>query len=718
CQDFGTLADNPYHGRDSLSPVEEYLDLFNEDEHTLNDKMRAFCGYCQYVQSLTISHQGEYDRLNELLDSISHQSFSTLDRVCADLWNLVHLAFEYDGLWQDFEHATALYGLLGMVVSQNPGIQEIECRATHLIVALRLPGSLLNQATRNLKRLSASGFLRNREIEIFKFLINASSKNQRQEHLQTSRRLEGTPLIDGSEDNSGWDYASGGGCELEELVLQDFDAMEVHDTGARLNLTELRDIPGVLPIRSLTFLDFVTTAHYDDEGFHNQPRQANGSLLAVLEKCPNLEKLRVSFVMGSKCPQYHNLWSQKFIDTVEISPWFLKNLEKSKPIAERGDFVEVMYRSCPNITEIELALTYQFTASHWDSMMQVYGPQLRSLSVWGNLPEFGASAFLTLLGPPISHPSRDTIHCLTRLNINGLEQLHCCAWMALKYLPQLKEFRARGVCLDARYLIMEGGWICKGLEILEIYDAVPRSPGSFNNHWHWCDSQNKWVHNTFCCQCGMVLTENGTLNIATAEETTMKHRKNRSECSVQLQIKVCKLIGQLTQLRELRLEGEVYADRDCLELTLEAGLDRLAPLKQNLETLTVCGLENELSGKAEVEWIARNWIHHQNPQWLNQHASQALDASDSSSPLSLQSTSRDHGAHDVPSPKFKSLVGISERCKYQTVNQAKTNIKWLEVQCPTLKINTGDKALASVLVQSHWGTDSSEGQWGQWDPEG
>jgi hypothetical protein len=254
---------------------------------------------------------------------------------------------------------------------------------------------------------------------------------------------------------------------------------------------------------------------------------------------------------------------------------------------------------------------------------------------------------------------------------------------------------------------MEGGWICKGLEILEIYVAVPRSSGSFKDHWHWCDPQNKWEHNTFCCECGTVSTENGTLNIATAEETTTKHRKNRSEYSVQLQIKVCEMIGQLTQLRELRLEGEVDATQDCLELTLEAGLDRLAPLKQSLETLTVCGLKDELSGKAEIEWIARNWIHHQNPRWLNQHASKALDASDSSSPLSLQSTSRDHGAYDVPSPKFKNLVGISERCKYQTVDQAKANIEWLEVQCPTLKINARDKALVSV----RWDTDSSEGQW-------
>jgi hypothetical protein len=75
----------------------------------------------------------------------------------------------------------------------------------------------------------------------------------------------------------------------------------------------------------------------------------------------------------------------------------------------------------------------------------------------------------------------------------------------------------------------------------------------------------------------------------------------------EIQFKVCEALGRLTHLQELRIDGERDFEEDnrywsCLELTLQTGLDRLAPLRQNLEKLVVSGLDEGLSGRKEAEW--------------------------------------------------------------------------------------------------------------------
>ncbi|KAF9349880.1 hypothetical protein BGX34_001551, partial [Mortierella sp. NVP85] len=167
-----------------------------------------------------------------------------------------------------------------------------------------------------------------------------------------------------------------------------------------------------------------------------------------------------------------------------------------------------------------------------------------------------------------------------------------------------------------------------------------------------------------------------------------------------IQIKVCKMIGQLTQLRELRLEG----DRDyhfnnrywhCLELTLETGLDYLAPLQENLEKLIVNNLGEGLhAGRKEMEWIARNWVHYNNPQWKEKRAPKAsqpqVPSQGKDEPEKGRSTgtgSKDDSDLFVPSPKFKALIGLMSSVHSSNLKKADANIEWLRVNCPTVSLS-------------------------------
>jgi len=122
-----------------------------------------------------------------------------------------------------------------------------------------------------------------------------------------------------------------------------------------------------------------------------------------------------------------SLWSTKF---------------QGSHSASFDDLVEGMYESCPNLRDKEFGTLYMLADHHWCRMMELYGPQLESLSIWGKVIEFNSNAFMTLMGSL----SRILQHrCLTRPNINGMEHLHGCAWKALYRLPLLKQFKARDV---------------------------------------------------------------------------------------------------------------------------------------------------------------------------------------------------------------------------------------------------------------------------------
>ncbi|KAF9983579.1 hypothetical protein BGZ65_001643 [Modicella reniformis] len=427
-----------------------------------------------------------------------------------------------------------IFTALGAVISHNPGIQELEWGTYSHINIRDFVELVLKRTNRHLKKLSISGDFNGQEWQVIEYLINANGKRLQQppEHEQqkqerrlgqpamtqglqedgsiigaesTSRKIFGTTALD---NNNGGD----GGCELEELNLS---SKSYNMTTLLLDMRALCDLPGLLPIRSLTLLEFRTMP-------------SNGSLLEILRKCPNLEKLCVSFDMSSTLLDDT---SRDVFSEYNLGFSFFLGL----PIYEQHDFVKVIR------------------------------------------------------------------------------------------LPHLEEFRARSVPLAAAHLIMEGGWICKGLEVLEIFVLVPKL------------AQILWIQNDWWSRTRLEIdavvkdlnkNEDNNNNAIYVKGTTKKRKRNPPEeddddddeprhphqaqklnpkqFTKQIQIRVCEMIGCLTRLRELRIEGKgsVWVDSsqwDCLELTLETGLDRLAPLQQNLEKLVVSALDERLCGRREVE---------------------------------------------------------------------------------------------------------------------
>ncbi|KAG0289833.1 hypothetical protein BGZ96_006669 [Linnemannia gamsii] len=182
------------------------------------------------------------------------------------------------------------------------------------------------------------------------------------------------------------------------------------------------------------------------------------------------------------------------------------------------------------------------------------------------------------------------------------------------------------------------------------------------------------------------------------------------------QRQVCQQLGRLTKLRELTLEGNQgnsAADDgnqliDCLHLTLDTGLDYLRPLQANLEKLVIYQLEEELCGRAEMEWIAQHWVHHNNPVWQSEFqnwkraakshtgmevADQVKDKDESVKPMSFLYT------------KFKELIGIDVSGKVggRSASRAAGNVSWLERQCPHLlvvKDRSQTKSRLSVKLEA------------------
>lgn len=168
-----------------------------------------------------------------------------------------------------------------------------------------------------------------------------------------------------------------------------------------------------------------------------------------------------------------------------------------------------------------------------------------------------------------------------------------------------------------------------------------------------------------------------------------KDRRNK-EYNTQTQQLLCQQLGRLVKLKELTLEGPYYpggarkksAKFDCLHLTLETGLDYLRPLQANLEKLVVYRLGEGLSGGAEVEWIAKNWVHHRDPVW--QHT---FDTWDRQSYLEIPD--EDEGGNRVRNPpsKFRQLIGVhTQKREGLDAASAAGNIAWLEYYCPELVV--------------------------------
>ncbi|KAK3827967.1 MAG: hypothetical protein J3Q66DRAFT_321536 [Benniella sp.] len=669
------------------------------------------------------------------------------------LKNLYHLALR----WSTFQPmgllypSLSLYRLMGAIIAQNPGIRELEWNTGNNVLASEFIDLVLKRTSKDLKKLSIIGDVGVQEFGVLAYLIEAHENRKRRMEQEgqiqkKDSQSQDVQTLDAAQDVEDDDQ---GCCQLEELVLQDANLSRRYHERAGLKLTWLLQFPGTLPIRSLSLID------YETDQYSTLPnQQPNGSLLAILSKCPHLVELHVTFTVRCETST-HN-----FLMDLRSNPHFTIPFPGQGPIAERNDFVQTMRQSCPNLREIELGLFYQLKPTHWTPLMTRYASQLTALSLWGNITHFQPKAFFNLIGPPTTHLGRqERVRRLTRLNFNGMEHLHECVWVALYQLPHLQEFRARSVTLNAKALVRPEGWACKGLKVLEISIGIPKEPIMVPTAWHWCTRRRIWIMGqASCCdnhwkeydwsdewkeassdmasqhdrkrkfelvtsrmpdepqkkfrteykRIEEELMPRPAISLATAVNTTATATETTTEivpfCQG-LQILVCKALGRLTQLRELTIEGPMGRtptglEYGCLELTLETGLDRLAPLQQNLEKLTVWQLKERLSGRKEVEWIARHWVHHNNPHWLAQHP--AVDSAESKEttttttttttacPPSLTSplSSLDH--HNdllIPGPKFKELIGISEgHSQGRSAQEMSENIDWLEEQCPSLRV--------------------------------
>ncbi|KAK3835084.1 MAG: hypothetical protein J3R72DRAFT_451822 [Linnemannia gamsii] len=197
-----------------------------------------------------------------------------------------------------------------------------------------------------------------------------------------------------------------------------------------------------------------------------------------------------------------------------------------------------------------------------------------------------------------------------------------------------------------------------------------------------------------------IADENSAPSSAESRSTRVPDRtlpKKRLTYSMRIQIAICQQLGRLTELKELTLEGrqDVRFDNkewDCLHLTLQTGLEFLQPLQANLTRLVVFQLDEELCGRAEMEWIAQNWVHHENTVWQS-----AFDACSGSSdkmpahrhlvggPAALEGVGG--GTPVLLCPKFRGLLGVSvSGGRSLSALEANMNVAWLEGQCRQLTV--------------------------------
>ncbi|KAG0326663.1 hypothetical protein BGZ99_009245 [Dissophora globulifera] len=449
-------------------------------------------------------------------------------------------------------------------------------------------------------------------------------------------------------------------------------------------------------LTSLTILNFHTGCRIGGSGVEPSNWQDYLSidpLLAILRLCPNLTHLRVSYdithasqpgpvgftqKVRTLYPRHHdNEWSNVY-----------------------DDFISKFGKLVPKLSNIDFGMRPHFDQAAWKHLMRRYRWQLKALSVWSAL-EFDARVLTLLIGPPLGHPDRvKRPHLLTKLDINGLDATAETAWLIFQQIPTLLDFSARDVPLDATRLVGYD-WVCTSLQTLAIYVAVPKEPPEEETTWVWDEKRRKWRENSdiYC-------------DVATLDEQDQQH-----DYSTRLQVQVCEQIGRLTNLHKLILEGctareddgddgVMPAGHESMRLTLETGLDQLAPLKRRLETLIVYQLDDQLCGQKEMEWIARNWVHHNNPHWLQTHAVEAQPHMTSRSTLTTDECSISPTAsYLVPAPTFEALLGISVKNTKAGEEVAETeaeaeaeaeaariaSLKWFHEECPTVSVKTFDE---------------------------
>ncbi|KAG0210088.1 hypothetical protein BGX31_001983, partial [Mortierella sp. GBA43] len=399
------------------------LRALRERSH-LNDKMISFCMNSHYIQFLTIT--------KPRLLGVGLSRLSEPERTL-DLRNLNRLVLSFKVMMFQ-EISPDIRGIL----LQCPGIQDLEVNIEDVLGPTICIEPLLKHTTNKVKRLKVSGNIEIDPTGIFQLLSDAHSRYQQQKG-QTDCSLDD-------------------GCgQLEELILWN----QTWNTERILRLPEFRHAHDMLPLRSLTLVDFMIEDVYLVSLDPHESRLVDDPVLQILRRCPHLEKLHVTFDISKIIDDTSRLEFSKALNMKrEEGPGNMLNAPR--------DYVKIMIASCPKLRDIELGMMRHLNTHRWNEMTRAYGQQLESFSVWGNHRCFDDSAFMNLIEHPLTCLSTDRPHRLTRLNINGLSGLRDCAWVALQQLPHLKEFRARDVPLDARKLVMKDGWICGGLELLEI----------------------------------------------------------------------------------------------------------------------------------------------------------------------------------------------------------------------------------------------------------
>ncbi|KAK3833087.1 MAG: hypothetical protein JOS17DRAFT_741487 [Linnemannia elongata] len=180
--------------------------------------------------------------------------------------------------------------------------------------------------------------------------------------------------------------------------------------------------------------------------------------------------------------------------------------------------------------------------------------------------------------------------------------------------------------------------------------------------------------------------------------------------SIQVQRQICQQLGRLVKLRELTLEGyrSDHNDKDnmfidCLHLTLATGLDYLRPLRKNLKKLVVYQLDEELCGRAEVEWIAQNWVNYANGPWQEGYRNwKAAKGKPVQAPLEMIQERPWGPSEDpiLPAAALKELLGIGvwgkEQRSSRSESRANGNLSWLKRQCPELVVVKEDTSEPKV----------------------
>ena len=174
----------------------------DKDTAAIDDNTQKFCTNCHRIRSLIISITDLIPETRWLSRSQPPPLVSdcSLMPQAAGLKDLVHITIRLESRYlfsrQLLPVKDESYALLGRIISQNPGIRDLEWEAEGRIWEKDFVECLLQQTSRHLKRLSIAGEFGNEQWRIFEYLINANEKRRQwlrqKRHQQTGKQTEPT----------------------------------------------------------------------------------------------------------------------------------------------------------------------------------------------------------------------------------------------------------------------------------------------------------------------------------------------------------------------------------------------------------------------------------------------------------------------------------------------------------------------------------------------